>query len=59
MSINREGRDYISVITPDSGMKMRFKGGFYARDWMPKAAPEEESEERKRCNAMWPSATGF
>ena len=47
LSINREGRDYISVITPDSGMKMRFKGGFYARDWMPKAAPEEESEEKE------------
>ena len=45
--INREGRDYISVIAPDSGMKMRFKGGFYARDWMPKAAPEEESEEKE------------
>ena len=46
--INREGRDYISVIAPDSGMKMRFKGGFYARDWMPKAAPEEESEEKEK-----------
>ena len=47
LSINREGRDYISVIAPD-GMKMRFKGGFYARDWTPKAAPEEASEEKKK-----------
>ena len=48
LSINREGRDYISVIAPNSGMKMRFRGGFYARDWTPKAAPEEESEEKKK-----------
>ena len=48
LCINREGRDYISVIAPNSGMKMRFRGGFYARDWTPKAAPEEESEEKKK-----------
>lgn len=48
LSINREGRDYISVIAPNSGMKMRFKGGFYARDWTPKAAPEEAPEEKKK-----------
>ena len=48
LSINREGRDYISVIVPNSGMKMRFRGSFYARDWTPKAAPEEESEEKKK-----------
>ena len=48
LSINREGRDYISVIAPTSGMKMRFRGGFYARGWTPKAAPEEESEEKKK-----------
>ncbi len=48
LGINREGRDYISVIAPNSGMKMRFRGGFYARDWTPKAAPEEESEEKKK-----------
>lgn len=48
LSINREGRDYISVIAPDSGMKMRFRGGFYARCWTPKDIPEEESEEKRR-----------
>lgn len=51
LRINREGRDYISVIAPDSGMKMRFRGGFYARDWTPKAAPEEDSEEKKKETA--------
>lgn len=47
LSINREGRDYISVIAPNSGMKMRFKGGFYAAGWTPKVAQKEESEEKK------------
>ena len=47
LSINREGRDYISVIAPNNGMKMRFRGGFYARDWTPKVAQKEESEEKK------------
>ena len=48
LSINREGRDYISVIAPNSGMKMRFRGGFYARGWTPKVAQDEESEEKKK-----------
>ena len=48
LSINREGRDYISVIAPDSGMKMRFRGGFYARVWTPKVAQDGESEEKKK-----------
>ncbi len=51
LSINREGRDYISVIAPDSGMKMRFRGGFYARVWTPKVAQDEESEEKKKETA--------
>ena len=51
LSINREGRDYISVITPNSGMKMRFKGGFYAAGWTPKVAQDEESEEKKKETA--------
>ncbi len=51
LRINREGRDYISVIAPDSGMRMRFRGGFYARGWTPKVAQGEESEERKRKTA--------
>lgn len=51
LTINREGRDYISVIAPDSGMKMRFKGGFYPVGWTPKTAQEEESEEKKKETA--------
>ena len=48
LDINREGRDYISVIAPESGMKMCFRGGFYAKGWTPKVAQEEESEEKKK-----------
>mgnify|MGYP001322942549 FL=1 len=51
LRINREGRDYISVIAPDSGMKMRFRGGFYARGWTPKVAQGEESAEKKKETA--------
>ena len=49
LSINREGKDYISVIAPDSGMKMRFRGDFYAWDWTLKAAPKEKSEKKKEA----------
>lgn len=48
LGINREGRDYISVTAPDNGMKMRFRGGFYARDWTPKAAPKEEADKKSK-----------
>ena len=51
LRINREGRDYISVIASDSGMKMRFRGGFYARGWTPKVAQGEESAEKKKETA--------
>ena len=49
LSINREGKDYISAIAPDSGMKMRFRGDFYAWDWTLKAAPEEKSKEKEEA----------
>ena len=51
LRINREGRDYISVIAPNSGMKIRFRGGFYARGWTPKVAQGEESAEKKKETA--------
>ena len=51
LGINREGKAYISVIAPESGMKMRFRGGFYARGWTPKVAQDEESEEKKKETA--------
>ena len=33
LSINRAGRDYITVKDPDSGEKLRLKGGIYAEHW--------------------------
>ena len=51
LSINREGRDYISVIAPNSGMKMRFRGGFYARGWPPQVESEKADEEKKKETA--------
>jgi hypothetical protein len=52
LSINRAGKDYISVKDPESGMKMRFKGGIYAEGWRPRTEPEiEETEEEQREKA--------
>ena len=51
LNINREGGDYISVIAPESGMKMRCRGGFYAKGWTPKVAQDEGSEEKKKETA--------
>ena len=48
--INRDGRDYVSVKTKDSGMKLRFKGGIYGENWkaenkvMNEAVNEEQEE---------------
>ena len=33
LEINREGQDYISVKDPDSGEKIRLKGGVYGTEW--------------------------
>ncbi|MCL2122856.1 MAG: relaxase/mobilization nuclease domain-containing protein [Desulfovibrionaceae bacterium] len=33
LSINRAGKDYITVKDPDSGEKLRLKGGIYAEHW--------------------------
>ncbi len=33
LDINREGKDYITVKDPDSGEKIRLKGGIYGADW--------------------------
>jgi len=33
LSVNRAGRDYITVKDPDSGEKLRLKGGIYAAQW--------------------------
>ena len=33
LEINRAGKDYITVKDPDSGEKLRLKGGVYAEQW--------------------------
>lgn len=33
LEINREGKDYITVKDPDSGEKIRLKGGIYGAGW--------------------------
>ncbi|WP_164561360.1 relaxase/mobilization nuclease domain-containing protein [Desulfovibrio sp. MES5] len=33
LEINRAGKDYITVKDPDSGEKLRLKGGMYAEHW--------------------------
>ena len=48
LSINRAGKDYISVKDQESGKKLRFKGVIYREDWTPKTAEPEESEDEQR-----------
>lgn len=53
LSINRAGKDYVSVKMPESGMKLRFRGGIYSDAW--KAAEKtsiDESEEQQKRKAM-------
>lgn len=47
--INRAGKDYVSIRTKDTGMKLRFKGGIYAENWKAaeNSAIEEEKEEQE------------
>lgn len=33
LEINRAGKDYITVKDPESGEKLRLKGGIYAEHW--------------------------
>ncbi|MDR2054593.1 MAG: relaxase/mobilization nuclease domain-containing protein, partial [Desulfovibrio sp.] len=47
LSINRAGRDYISVKDPESGKKLRFKGGIYYEGWTPRTVEPEENEEEQ------------
>ncbi|MDR2819173.1 MAG: relaxase/mobilization nuclease domain-containing protein [Desulfovibrio sp.] len=48
LSINRAGKDYISVKDPESGKKLRFKGSIYRENWTPRTAEPEENEEEGR-----------
>jgi len=43
LHISRAGKDYIGVVVPESGLKIRLKGGIFAEAWKPKeTSPEEE-----------------
>jgi hypothetical protein len=48
LSINRAGKDYISVKDPESGKKLRFKGSIYREGWTPMTVESEENEEEER-----------
>ena len=45
LHISRAGKDYIGVVVPESGLKIRLKGGIFAEAWKPK---EESHEEEVR-----------
>ncbi|MFQ8738620.1 MAG: hypothetical protein ACLSAH_23605 [Bilophila wadsworthia] len=61
LRINREGRDYISVIAPDNGMKMRFGEAFTSVDGRPKPPRRTKPKKKEKNGAAYgrPSATGF
>lgn len=50
LSINRAGKDYVSVKLPESGMKLRFRGGIYSESWKPaeKTSIDESEEDQKQ-----------
>ena len=47
LPISRTGKDFISVVVPESGLRVRLKGGIFAETWKPK---EESLEEETRPN---------
>lgn len=49
LEINRAGKDYITVKDPESGEKLRLKGGIYAEHWKLELADREiEGQDRPR-----------
>ena len=42
LHISRAGKDYIGMIVPESGLKIRLKGGIFAETWKPKEQSFEE-----------------
>lgn len=47
LEINRAGKDYITVKDPESGEKLRLKGGIYAEQWnLELASRAHESQSR-------------
>ena len=47
LHISRAGRDYIGVVVPESGLKIRLKGGIFSETWRQK---EESLEKEVRPN---------
>ena len=45
LHISRAGRDYIGVVVPESGLRVRLRGGIFAESWKPK---EDASKEEVR-----------
>jgi len=51
LEINREGKDYITVKDPDSGDKIRLKGGIYGAGWtLENSGRAHEGEGRTGTN---------
>ena len=46
LHISRTGKNYIGVIVPESGLKIRLKGGIFAEAWKSK----EQSSEEEVCS---------
>ena len=42
LHISRAGKDCVSVVVPESGLKIRLKGGIFAEVWRPKEMSSEE-----------------
>ena len=58
LHISRTGKDYIGVVVPKSGLKIRLKGGIFSEAWKPKKqSPAEEvrpvkQEAQKRISRL-------
>ena len=49
LHISRTGKDYVGVVVPESGLKIRLKGGIFVEAWKPKeASPDEEVQPNKQ-----------
>ena len=49
LHISRTGKDYVGVVVPESGLKIRLKGGIFAEAWKPTgASPDEEVRPNKQ-----------
>lgn len=53
LEINRAGKDYITVKDPESGEKLRLKGGIYAEHWKLELADREiEGQDRTGASGV-------